>query len=251
MSRVASGGPRLIDTDVHQSLPDLHQYLPRHWRDRWSAVGLGAGTGYVNPRGVLRRDTVPPGGGPPAGDPAFVVEDHLDRYGIDYAVLTGPFVLPLGTDPDYLNAVAVAVNDATQEGWLSRSPRFRGSVLVNSDDPAAAVREIERLGDRPEMVQVLMATTTRQPCGQRRYHPIYEAAAAYGLPVALHPGAEGSGTAAPRRLSATRRATWSGTRCCRSRRWPRSLAWCARASSSGSRRCGSWSSRADWPGCPS
>jgi predicted TIM-barrel fold metal-dependent hydrolase len=106
-------------------------------------------------------------------------------------------VLPLGTDPDYLNAIAVAVNDATVETWLSVSPRYRGSVLVNSDDPAAAVREIERLGDRPDMVQVLMASTTRQPCGQRRYHPIYEAAAAYGLPVALHPGAEGSGTAAP------------------------------------------------------
>ena len=47
------------------------------------------------------------------------------------------------------------------------------------------------------LAQVLMASTTRQPCGQRRYHPIYEAAAAYGLPVALHPGAEGTGAAAP------------------------------------------------------
>ena len=194
---VASAGLRLIDTDVHQALPDIRPYLPTHWRDRWLAVGLGAGTGYVNPRGVLRQDAISPRGGGPASDPEFVVEDHLDRYGIDYAVLTGPFVLPLGTDPDYLNAVAVAVNQATIETWLGVSPRFRGSVLVNSDDPAAAVREIERLGDRPDMVQVLMASTTRQPCGQRRYHPIYEAAAAYGLPVALHPGAEGSGTAAP------------------------------------------------------
>lgn len=191
------GQPRLIDTDVHQALPELRSYLPRVWRDRWSAVGLGAGTGYVNPRGVLRRDTVPPGGGGPASDPVFVVADHLDHYDIDYAVLTGPFVLPLGTDPDYLNAVASAVNQATVERWLGVSPRFRGSVLVNSDDPAAAVREIERLGDRPDMVQVLMASTTRQPCGQRRYHPIYEAAAARQLPVALHPGAEGAGGAAP------------------------------------------------------
>lgn len=197
MIDVATGGPRLIDTDVHQALPDLRPYLPSHWRDRWLAVGLGTGTGYVNPRGVLRRDTISPRGGGPASDPDFVVTDHLDRYGIDYAVLTGPFVLPLGTDPDYLNAIATAVNDATIENWLSVSPRFRGSVLVNSDDPPAAVREIERLGGRPDMVQVLMASTTRQPCGQRRYHPIYEAAAAYGLPVAFHPGAEGSGTAGP------------------------------------------------------
>jgi uncharacterized protein len=193
----ASGSLRLIDTDVHQALPDIGSHLPSHWRERWATTGLGAGTGYVNPRGVLRQDTISPRGGGPAGDPEFVVTDHLDRYGIDYAVLTGPFVLPLGTDPDYLNAIAVAVNEATIESWLGVSPRFRGSVLVNSDDPAAAVREIERLGDRSDMVQVLMASTTRQPCGQRRYHPIYEVAAAYGLPVALHPGAEGSGTAAP------------------------------------------------------
>lgn len=187
---------RLIDTDVHQALPSLHEHLARPWRDRWSAVGLGAGSGYLNPRGVLRRDAVPPGGGP-ASDPAFLIHDHLDRYDIDYAILTGPFVLPLGTDPDYLNAIATATNDATVQDWLSVSTRFRGSILINSDDPPAAVQEIERLAGCPDMVQVLMASTTRQPCGQRRYLPIYEAAARHGLPVALHPGAEGAGSAAP------------------------------------------------------
>ena len=187
----------VVDTDVHQAIPDLTPYLPRVWRERWASTGLGTGTGYSNPRGVLRRDTVPPGGGPPASDPAFLVTDHLDRHGIDHAVLTGPFVLPVGTDPDYLDAVATAVNDATVDGWLGVSDRFRGSVLVNADDPAAAVREIHRLGDRPDVVQVLMASTTRQPCGQRAYHPLYEAAVEHGLPVALHPGAEGAGAAGP------------------------------------------------------
>ena len=108
----------LVDTDVHQAFPDLLPYLPGQWRDRWAATGLGTGTGYTNPRGVLRRDVTPPGGGPPASDPLFLLSDHLDRYGIDYAILTGPFVLPLGTDPDYLNAIACAVNDATIDGWL-------------------------------------------------------------------------------------------------------------------------------------
>jgi predicted TIM-barrel fold metal-dependent hydrolase len=188
---------RLIDTDVHQALPGLHNYLPSHWRDRWAAAGLGAGTGYQNPRGVLRRDTTPPNGGGPASDPAFLIDDHLDRYGIDYAILTGPFVLPLGTDPDYLNAIATAANVATAEEWLSTSRRFCGSIMINADDPPAAVSEIERWAEHPQFVQVMMAATTRQPCGQRRYHPIYAAAAAHGLPVALHPGAEGAGGAAP------------------------------------------------------
>ena len=191
------GRPLLIDTDVHQALPDLLPHLPRQWRDRWATTGLGTGTGYTNPRGVLRRDVTPPNGGPPASDPLFLISDHLDRYGIDLAVLTGPFVLPLGTDPDYLNAVATAVNDSTIDGWLGVSGRFRGSILVNADDPVAAAAEVRRLGGRPDMVQVLMATTTRQPCGQRAYHPLYEAAVEHGLPVALHPGAEGAGSAGP------------------------------------------------------
>lgn len=193
----SAAGTGLVDTDVHQAVHDLLPYLPLQWRERWATTGLGTGTGYSNPRGVLRRDTVPPQGGPPASDPLFLLSDHLDRYGIDYAVLTGPFVLPLGTDPDYLNAVASAVNDATIDGWLGVSARFRGSILINADDPSAAVAEIHRLGERPDLVQVLMATTTRQPCGQRAYHPIYAAAAEHDLPVALHPGAEGAGSASP------------------------------------------------------
>jgi len=188
---------RTVDTDVHQALPDLRPFLSRQWRDRWLEVGLGTGTGYTNPRGVQRRDARPPNGGPAASDPLFVISDHLDRYQIDYAILTGPFVLPVGADPDYLTAVASAVNDATVEGWLGVSDRFRGSILINSDDPPAAAQEIRRLGGRPDMVQVLMASTTRQPCGQRPYRPIYEAAAEQGLAIALHPGAEGAGLAGP------------------------------------------------------
>ncbi len=188
---------RTVDTDVHQALPDLMPFLPRHWRDRWQSTGLGTSTGYANPRGVQRRDAQPPNGGPAASDPLFLISDHLNRFRIDYAVLTGPFVLPLGADPDYLNAIASAVNDATIADWLGVSQRFRGSILVNADDPPAAAREICRLGDRPDMVQVLMAGTTRQPCGQRPYRVLYEAAAERDLPIALHPGAEGAGLAAP------------------------------------------------------
>src|SRR5215213_1217863 len=89
----------LIDTDVHNDFGDIADYLPRVWRDRWKRVGSGAGSVHEgNPRGVLRRDAQPPDGGPPASDPVFVLTDHLDRYDIDYAVLTGPGGVPLGPD---------------------------------------------------------------------------------------------------------------------------------------------------------
>jgi uncharacterized protein len=188
----------LVDTDVHNDLGDLTEHLPRVWHDRWRRVGSGAGSVHEgNPRGVLRRDARPPDGGPPASDPQFVLSDHLDRHGIDYAVLTGPGGLPLGPDADYGNALASAYNDCLLARWLPVSPRFKGSVTVNAGDPAAAAREIRRAGSDPGMVQVLMAGASRAPYGQRQYHPIYEAAAELGLPVAIHPGAEGAGTAWP------------------------------------------------------
>jgi predicted TIM-barrel fold metal-dependent hydrolase len=40
-------------------------------------------------------------------------------------------------------------------------------------------------------VQVLFTTATEAPLGHKRYWPIYAAAERHGLPVAVHPGAEG------------------------------------------------------------
>jgi predicted TIM-barrel fold metal-dependent hydrolase len=45
------------------------------------------------------------------------------------------------------------------------------------------------------MVQVLMASGSSRLFGQRFFYPIYEAAQRNGLPIAVHPGTEGAGTA--------------------------------------------------------
>jgi predicted TIM-barrel fold metal-dependent hydrolase len=114
-------------------------------------------------------------------------------------VLTGSGVLgiSLHADPDYANAVASAYNDWLVEHWLKVSPQFKGSILINHSDPAAAAKEIDRMGPHPDMVQVIMSSGARMPYGQRFYHPIYEAAERNGLPVAVHPGTEGKGISGP------------------------------------------------------
>lgn len=193
----ASDGLPIVDTDVHNSLTDVGEYLPAAWRARWEGSGYSVGGLYHHPRGVPRRDATPPNGGAPASDPKFLIEDHLDRYDIDYAILTGPGTLALGADPDYVNAVASAYNDNTIERWLPVSERFRACVLVYSDDPIAAAAEIRRVGGHPNIVQVMMSSTSRAPYGQRQYHPIYEAAVEMGLSVAIHPGTEGAGSSWP------------------------------------------------------
>lgn len=187
----------VVDCDVHNALPDLESYYPQSWSGAWRK-SVAPGRNYGNPRGgVARKDVTPPGGGQPASDPYFLISDHMEPYGIDYAILTGPHLMPLGTDRDFHNMQARAMNECTADTWLGVSDRFRGSLLVNVDDPPAAAKEIRHWAHEKRFVQVISAATTHRPLGQREYWPIYEACVEAGLPFAVHPGTEGAGTSLP------------------------------------------------------
>jgi predicted TIM-barrel fold metal-dependent hydrolase len=190
--------PQLIDTDVHNIIKnpkDLLPYMAKPWHQQWLGAGTGIGQPYFSTVGVLRRDAVPDSGGPSGSNPDYMVKDHLERYGIDYAILTGSNTLEMSLNPDldYGNAVVSAYNDYLVDQWLSASPRFKGSIVINHADPLSAAKEIDRLGGHPDLVQVVMCSGSRSLFGQRFYHPIYEAAERHGLPVAIHPGTEGRG----------------------------------------------------------
>ena len=59
--------------------------------------------------------------------------------------------------------------------------------MVPPQDPAAAVREIERYAGKPRWVGVYLPTCQVYPLwGHRSYFPIMAAAEAAGLPVMLH-----------------------------------------------------------------
>ncbi len=90
-----------------------------------------------------------------------------------------------------------AHNDVIIHDWLGADPRLRASMVVSPADPELAAREIRRVGSHPGIVQVLMPSASRIPYGQRFFHPIYAAACEQGLPVAVHPGSEGTGTSGP------------------------------------------------------
>jgi predicted TIM-barrel fold metal-dependent hydrolase len=192
----------LIDADVHNAFADvraeLRPYLPRLWQDFADRHGVAVPpAGYVSPVGVQREDARPPSGAIAGSDPDHLIKDHLDRHAVDYAILTGSHVLGVSThfDPDWGNALASAYNMNLAERWLARSDRFRGSIVINHSDPAHAAQEIRRCAPDKRFVQVLMGAGSNRLFGQRFYHPIYEAAAEHGLPVAIHPGTEGAGTA--------------------------------------------------------
>lgn len=189
--------PQLIDTDVHNTFPNreaLLPYLPKVWHKEWLEVGYNIST-YFSQVGKNRLDARTPDGGHPGSDPHFLLEHHIEKYNIDYGILTHStpsLSIAALFDPDYADALAAAHNDYLVDKWLSVSPKFKGSILINSNNPEMAAKEIDRMASHPGMVQVIMASTSRMPYGQRFYHPIYEAAEHHGLPVVLHPGSEGS-----------------------------------------------------------
>jgi len=189
---------RIIDTDIHNTYADVTEvtkFLPKHWLGR---IQLPGNTFSPSPAsGGSRKDAVTPSGGAPGSDPAYLMEHHMDAWGIEYGVLTGSGCLAVSIhcDPDYGNDVAAAYNEFTVEKWLSFSPRFLGSIVINHSDPLAAAKEIDKHGSNPRFVQVVMASASRTLFGQRQFYPIYEAAERHGLPVAIHPGTEGRGTA--------------------------------------------------------
>ncbi|MBC2603939.1 amidohydrolase family protein [Puniceicoccus vermicola] len=185
----------IIDTDVHHS-PDKKEVLA-HMPKALAARGLAlpGGNGFGNPHGVNRRDATPPGGGEACSDPAYTLEHHFVPNQIRYGILHPAGLLAAGVSADYRYAAALcsAYNDYMLESWLSFDPRYVGAILVAPNWPEAAAREIRRLGGRPEFREIIMTSASESPLGREQYWPIYEAACEMGLPVAVHPGAEGNG----------------------------------------------------------
>jgi uncharacterized protein len=191
----------IIDCDVHNRFTDgkltaLLPYLPRAYQEDVKEWGIRlSGVGYANGGDRGYRGDSWPRQGFAGSDLALMREQLLDRYDVEHAILLGQELRPLGTlpDADYAAALARAYNDFLIEQWLAADPRLKGAMLIATQDVRQAVTEIERIGSRPDIVQVLVSNGARLPYGNRYYHPIFEACEALRLPFALHTGSEGVG----------------------------------------------------------
>jgi predicted TIM-barrel fold metal-dependent hydrolase len=200
----------VIDCDVHNQWPSaevLLPYLEPHFRDYLERGEIPGPRGslphahrpWLHPEGFKRADVLPPEEGS--------LEDHyealraqlLDRYGLDYAILTGEEAIEVSTlaNPRYATALARAYNDWMVDEWLPRDQRLRGSLVVAPQDPSGAAKEIRRLGAHDSIVQVLMSSGSERPYGDPFYEPIWDAAAELDLPVAAHLGGQGGINANP------------------------------------------------------
>lgn len=195
---------RIIDADVHHTLRSTSQlfpYLPRHYCEQIKEYGLqftGRAARLNGGKRGMRSDLKPEGGGHPGSDIELMKRELLDRYNVEYAILTGEFYGVSGLlDIEYVTALASAYNDWTIEHWLEKDSRLKGSIYITPQAPEEAAAEIRRAGKHPDMVQAFVTGGARMPYGQRFYHPIYEACVELDIPFCIHIGMEGVGINAP------------------------------------------------------
>jgi uncharacterized protein len=189
----------LIDTDVHEMVPKMDvllPYLKPVWQ-RWlrdyagpffGTTIIGNGWPYTVQSPMARAEWYDEPGGPLPGTDLEMFRRHLfEGEGVDIAILDGLcHFSALKGNYEYAGALAAAYNDWLIEHWLDKEERLRGSIHVVAADPQAAAREIDRLADHPQMVQVFLPTVTDRHYGDPFYWPIFEAAVRHDLPVAFH-----------------------------------------------------------------
>jgi predicted TIM-barrel fold metal-dependent hydrolase len=192
----------VIDSDIHPTMDPKRvvDFLSEPWKTRYGSGNRGPGTqGYWNSAGFIQADAITDDGDLIASHPTTLSSQFFDAHNLEFGVLNAESCIHIGVGPEQAWGAAVisAMNDVMIEDWLPSDPRFVASLNVGPSDPILAAEEIHRIGDHPQLVQVMMGSGARIPYGQRFYHPIYEAAVKYDLPVAIHPGNEGVGITGP------------------------------------------------------
>ena len=184
---------KIIDCDIHNAVPPggLSPYLSERWLEHHKTFGLRGRIGGYYPRALrnaARHDAWPPSGLPPGSDLAFMQEQLLDAWNIQYGVLNP--LIPVGEqlNLEYSAALASAVNDWQVADWVEPEPRLRASIVLPYEDGDLAAQEVHRCASNPAFVQILLLVRTREPLGNRKYWKIYEAAVEHDLPIGIHFG---------------------------------------------------------------
>lgn len=183
--------PALIDCDLHNELHgDIDAVLPyvaARWRGHLAMFGARHPAGAFYPRFLdHREDFRPPSGRRSGSDVHFLKSRYLDPYNVAYAILI-PLSGVAGIQSHELaGELARGVNDWQVAEWLDHDDRLRASITIAHEAPDLAVEEIRHRAADKRFVQVQFSGRPQEPMGRRKYWPIYEACAEYGLPVMSH-----------------------------------------------------------------
>jgi predicted TIM-barrel fold metal-dependent hydrolase len=186
----------VIDCDVHNvvaSIEVLEPYLDDHWREVIATSQFAGPTDQAHPPNLatsVRADLIDAAvdAAPPGRSLETLRSQLLDPLAVQCAILSCDYGIDSVRNPDAAAALAQAVNDWQITEWLEPEPRLRASIVVPSQQPAMAVREIERAAAHPGFVAVYLPVRSAMPYGNRQWWPVFEAAVAHGLVVEIHFG---------------------------------------------------------------
>ena len=188
-----SANARIIDCDIHPTVPDIKALLPyldEYWRDSVEERGIASleSISYPPKAPISARPNWRGSSGLAATDVAQVREQVFDRWGASLAICNCLYGVQLLFAEDLAAAFARALNDWIVKEWLDREPRLRASIVLPIQNTEYAVDEIERCAKDKRFVQVLVLAMGEMPLGRRHYWPIYAAAERHGLPIGIHAG---------------------------------------------------------------
>lgn len=184
-----------VDCDVHcapGTLRDLTPYLDEYWRGYAVEAGVSLSPTQGGAYPPLAPTSATPAARAAGTFPPRTVDELRGRLLDADAPRTRTAVLNCTTsfhcnrNPYYEAALTRAVNDWLVTEWLDRDDRLRASMAVPTLDTEAAVAEIERIGDHPGIVQVVLPVRVDAPWGNVRHRPLLRAAAERDLVVGLH-----------------------------------------------------------------
>ncbi|WP_199433638.1 amidohydrolase family protein [Qaidamihabitans albus] len=186
-------GNGTIDAEVHctpATIAELVPYLDPYWRTYVLEGGLtisaAQGGAYPPQAPTSATPAARSAGAFPAREAADVRARVLDPGRLRAAVLVCTASFTSNRNPYYEAALTRAVNDWLIAEWLDSDERLRASMVVPTLDTDAAVAEIERIGDHPGIVQVVLPVRTDAPWGNKRHRALLRAAAEHDLVVGLH-----------------------------------------------------------------
>jgi predicted TIM-barrel fold metal-dependent hydrolase len=184
---------QVIDCDLHPSVPSVQvllPYLSAYWREQIGQSGFKGpvDNAYPTSAATSARPDVPAHSGAVDEQLSALRAQVLGPQHVTYGILNCTYAVDSLHNPDAAAALASAVNDWLSAEWLACEPRLCASLVVPSQYPELAAREIDRLGRHTGFVQVLLPARSAMPYGNRCFHPLFAAAVRHDLAVGIHFG---------------------------------------------------------------
>jgi predicted TIM-barrel fold metal-dependent hydrolase len=195
---------RKIATEEACSIPEVAQGLRDVARTTWSNLDMKL---------VARIYNAPADRPPPFLADLLDIDAGrlrlMDENGVDMHILslTAPGVQMF--DADTGTALAALANDRIAEAVRRHPTRFAGLATFAPQDPARAVKEMQRaIGTLKLNGFIINSHTNNEYLDQQKFWPILEAAEALGAAIYIHPRAPSDGMAAPFRDYNSEGAVW-------------------------------------------